>query len=122
MKRLSEVLKRDKKIITLAVALVVLIVIAVVLFGNSSDILSSVNSETSESEMTESETKLKNILSEIDGVGESRVLINESDDAVIGVVIVCEGANNLMTRSDIINAVCVALNVKRSVIAIYCMK
>ena len=37
------------------------------------------------------------------------------------VVIVCRGADNIMTRSDILNVVSTALNIQKNIIAIYAM-
>lgn len=48
-------------------------------------------------------------------------MINEGENGILGVVIVCEGANNLMTRNDILNAVSTALNIDKKIIAIYSM-
>ena len=48
-------------------------------------------------------------------------MITEEEGKIIGVVIVCEGANNLMTRSSILNVVSTALNVDKKIIAIYSM-
>ena len=48
-------------------------------------------------------------------------MINEGENGVLGVVIVCEGANNIMTRNDILNAVSTALNIDKNLIAIYSM-
>ena len=48
-------------------------------------------------------------------------MITENDGQIMGVVIVCEGANNIMTRSNILNAVSTALNIDRKIIAIYSM-
>lgn len=45
----------------------------------------------------------------------------EEDEKIVGVVIVCQGANNLMTRSNILNVVSVALGIDKKIIAIYSM-
>lgn len=118
MTKAADFFKRYKKIIIIAALLVVVIILAVSMFGNSASSL-TVNSSTAE--RSETETKLMRILSEIEGVGKAEVMINESENGIDGVVIVCEGANNLMTRSDVINAVRVALNIEKSNIAIYAM-
>ena len=49
-------------------------------------------------------------------------MINESENGIPGVVIVCVGADNIMTRNDILNAVSTALDVDKKIIAIYSMK
>ena len=48
-------------------------------------------------------------------------MINESDGQILGVVIVCQGADNIMTRSNILNAVSTALKINKDIIAIYSM-
>lgn len=119
MKKAIEILKKNKVIIAISALLIVLIAVAWALFGGNESILKTNSTST---EGSESEIKLMRILSEIDGVGRAEVMINEGEDGVEGVVIVCEGANNIMTRSDVINAVSVALKVDRNEIAIYAMK
>lgn len=106
-----------KRAIIISGLLVLLIAVAILLFGNSSQSL-TVNSSLTRSE---TEVKLIRILSEIDGVGKAEVMVNEGKDGVEGVVIVCEGANNIMTRNDVINAVKVALKVDKNKIAVYAM-
>ena len=50
-------------------------------------------------EMTETEARVARMISEIAGVGEARVLItNGPDKAVVGVVIVAEGADSMGNR------------------------
>ena len=116
MTKVNLVFARYKKIIIISVLLVMLIAIAVFLFGGSSQSL-TVNS----SARSETETKLVRILSEIEGVGKAEVMVTEGKDGVEGVIIVCEGANNIMTRNDVINAVKVALNTQINNIAVYAM-
>lgn len=119
MTKAAEFFNRYKKIIIIAVLLTALIISAVVLFGNNNDKSLTIGSETVE--RTETESKLMRILSEIEGVGKAEVMISESENGVDGVVIVCEGADSLITRSNVINAVKVALNIEKSNIAIYAM-
>ncbi len=118
MKKLSEYFHEHKKVLLIALLLVMLIVLAAILYGSKAGALT----ETSAAEQTETEAKLMNILSEIDGVGKAQVMITESGDEISGVIIVCEGAQNIMTRNDVINAVTVAFDIDRTNIAIYAMK
>lgn len=48
-------------------------------------------------------------------------MINESKDGILGVIIVCEGADSIMTKNTILNAVSTALNINKNLIAIYSM-
>ncbi|MCM1437997.1 MAG: hypothetical protein NC131_02130 [Roseburia sp.] len=118
MKRLTDYLKSHKKILIIGSLLVLLIAIAMLLYGGKTKVTaSSADSAT----RTERETKLIRVLSEIEGVGKAEVMVNEGKDGVDGIIIVCEGANNIMTRSDILNAVSTALKVDKNNIAIYAM-
>ena len=117
MKRASEYFKERKKILVIALLLALLVVIAFILYGSKS----KVNSVSSDVDKSETEVKLTRILSEIDGVGKAEVMINEGESGVDGVIIVCEGAYNIMTRNDILNAVSTALGVEKGNIAIYAM-
>lgn len=117
MTKVKNFISRYKRTIIISGLLVLLIAVAILLFGNSSQSL-TVNSSLTRSE---TEAKLIRILSEIEGVGKAEVMVNEGEDGVEGVVIVCEGANNIMTRNDVINAVKVALKVDKNKIAVYAM-
>lgn len=118
MKKLAEYFKAHKKILVIAVLLIAMIAIGAVLYGGGSGIKQVSASDVNKSA---TEIKLTRILSEIDGVGKAEVMINEGDKGVEGVIIVCEGANNIMTRNDILNAVSTALTVEKNNIAIYAM-
>ncbi len=114
-----EFFKLHKKIIIVSVLLIIFIVLGVVLFGSSAKLTPT---SAAGSEMrSEAESKLMRVLSEIDGVGETEVFINENDGKVEGVVVVCEGANDIMTKNDVLNAVITALNVEKYNVAIYAM-
>lgn len=116
MNKIKNLFTRYKKIIIIAVLLILLIAIAFITFGDNSQSL-TVNS----SARSETEIKLMRILSEIDGVGKAEVMVTEGENGVEGVVIVCEGANNIMTRNDVINAVKIALKLDKNNIAVYAM-
>lgn len=118
MKKLLEFFKSQKKILLIAVLLVAFILLAFLLYGGKNKVTSASSLDANKSA---SEIKLTRILSGIEGVGQTEVMINDGENGVEGVIIVCEGANNLMTRNDIINAVSTALNVSKNNIAIYAM-
>lgn len=116
MKKLIDCLKNNKIILVIS-ALILALIIAVVMLGGgiSGDSVSDMQDKSS------TEIKLEQILSSIEGVGDSRVMISESNEGIEGVVIVCRGADNIMVRNDIINAVSTALNVEKNNIAVYAM-
>ena len=117
MKKLLEYFKTHKKILIISAALILLVAIACALYSANAKPANSTLYEA----RTETETKLMRILSEIEGGGQAEVMVTEGESGVEGVVIVCHGANDIMTRNDVLNAVTVALKVEKSNIAIYAM-
>lgn len=120
MKKLLDYLKSNSKVIVI-IALIFALTVAVVLINRNNGSSVSVAATVSESGMSDTEKKLTAVLSSISGVGETEVMINESDNVINGVIVVCKGADNIMTRNDILNAVSTALNVDKKIIAIYAM-
>ena len=114
MRKVIDYVKKNKKIIIVVLLLVILI--GTVYFIDKGK---SKASTATYSAKSETEIKLTEILSRIDGVGKTDVMITENEGGIVGGVIVCEGADNLMTRSNILNAVSTALNVDKKIIAIY---
>jgi hypothetical protein len=117
MKKILEYINANKKVLIIIILIAVLILAAVII-NNKSNTTEQTATTTSQ---TTTEKKLSEILSSISGVGKSQVLINEGESGIEGVVIVCEGANNIMARNDILNAVSTALNIQKNIIAIYAM-
>lgn len=77
--------------------------------------LSLTETETS----TEKERSLAALLSQIEGVGEAEVRICETQNAVQSVVVVCEGAKNILVNINVCEAVSAALGVKADKVKIY---
>lgn len=115
MRKVIDYVKKNKKII-IVVLLIAVLIGTVYLIDKGKSHKSSIAANSSKSA---TEIKLTGILSNIDGVGKTDVMITENGGEIVGVVIVCEGADNLMTRSDILNAVSTALNIDKKIIAIY---
>lgn len=116
MRKVLNFVNDNKKIIIVVILIIVLVGTIYFINKAQNNAPASVNTAKSQTEL-----KLMGILSAIDGVGETDVMINEGENGIIGVVIVCQGANNLMTKSDIYNAVSTALNIDKNLIAIYSM-
>lgn len=116
MKKVAEYLKGNKNIIIIAALILILILAVALLNAGGGD-----ESASGDGLRSQEELKLMKILSEIDGVGEAEVMITSDDGSVVGVVIVCEGANNIMVKSDVLNVVSTALNVDKNNIAVYAM-
>ena len=116
MKKAIEFIKANKSLAVILLLVVALIVIVAVFYdGGDGD-------ESEGGAKSSTEIKLESILSDIDGVGESSVLVTEGDDGIEGVVVVCAGGDSIMTRNDIINAVSTALDIQKNIIAVYAMK
>lgn len=118
MRKVIDYVKEHKKIIIVVLLIAILIGAVYIIDKSKSSTSRTANSGTAKSE---TEIKLTGILSNIEGVGNTDVMITENDGEILGVVIVCEGANNLMTRSNILNAVSTALKIDKKLIAIYSM-
>lgn len=119
MRKVIDYVKENRKIIIVVILIVILI--GAVYIIDKSKKSSSDASSVFETEKSSTEVKLTGILKSIQGVGDTRVMITENDGKILGVVIVCEGADNIMTRSDILNAVSTALDIDKKIIAIYSM-
>lgn len=108
--------KRNKKVLIICLCLICLILAALAIRSTTD------SSSAADTDKSQTETKLAAVLTRMDGVGEVDVMVTENDrGTILGVVVVCEGADNIMTRNDILNAVATALNIERNIIAIYAM-
>lgn len=116
MKALSEWFKEKKKII-LVVLLIALLILAVFLFFGGSESTDAF----SDAAKSDTEFRLTTLLESMDGVGTVEVMVTEEEGVIVGVVIVCDGADRIMVRNDILNAVSTALNINKNIIAIYSM-
>ena len=117
MRKALDWVKENKKIV-IAVALLVIILCALYFINKSSKNTAEVYTQAKSS----TEQKLISILSNMDGVGAADVMVHESNGEVAGVIVICEGANNIITRNNILNAVSTALNIDKKIIAIYSME
>ena len=72
--------------------------------------------------MSETESKVARILKEIDGVGEADVIVCETEEEIVSVVVVCEGANDLRVIMDVREAVSAALGTPEKSIKIFLKK
>lgn len=117
MRKVLNFVSDNKKIIIVVVLIIVLI--GTIYFINKSGNTAATSAPVSGK--SETEAKLTSILQRMDGVGEVDVMITESENGIEGVVVVCAGANNIMTKNDILNAVSTALKIDKKIIAIYSM-
>ena len=117
MRKVLNFVNDNKKIII--VVILIIILVGTIYFINSYG--AKDKSVSSVQDKSATEIKLTGILSSRDGVGNTDVMITENNDGIQGGIIVCEGANNIMTRNVILNAVSTALNIDKKLIAIYSM-
>ena len=96
--------KRVKDFLLLAIlAIILLFVIWKVFQGDQSR-------ETYVATHSEKELRVMRLLSELDGVGDVDVIVNETDNQVESVVVLCEGAKNLNVVMNVREAVATALD------------
>lgn len=73
-------------------------------------------------QLSETESKVARLLEEIDGVGEASVIVCETEEEIVSVVVVCEGANDLQVIMDVREAVSAALGTPEKSIKIFLKK
>jgi hypothetical protein len=72
--------------------------------------------------VSQTETRVERLLEEIEGVGNASVMVCETEEGVQGVVVVCEGANDLQVLLNVREAVSAALGTDPKSIKIYLKK
>ena len=72
--------------------------------------------------VSETETRVERLLEQIDGVGNASVMVCETEEGVQGVVVVCDGANDLQVLLNVREAVSSALGTDPKLIKIYLKK
>lgn len=105
-----------KDVIVISILAIVLIIAVWRIFGGD-----KTESEPS-STLTSNEEKVSKLLAQIEGVGESNVMICETEEGVQSVVVVCEGANNLQVVMDVREAVAAALGTNAKSVKVYLKK
>ena len=69
--------------------------------------------------LSETEQKLALLLQQMDGVGEATVAVCETEEGILGAVVVCQGANDLQVIMDVREAVAVALGTSEKAVKVY---
>ena len=109
--------KRSKDILLMGSLAVLLFSVAWVVFRKDEK-----TENVSAIQMSETEQKLACILQEIEGVGETNVVVFEDGSEVKSVVVVCEGANDFRVVMDIREAAASALNTNQKSVKVYLKK
>lgn len=105
------------------IAVIFIIAVALIIY---STVMTSKANESSQSVagtvMTSDEQRLSAILSSIDGAGKVETMITVQDDTVVGVLIIADGADNVLVRIRLVDAAATALGVSKSVVNVYSRK
>ncbi len=116
---LSTIKTRWKRLRLKEVALVA--ILSVLLLGGAWLVFGKENTQTSMSS-SDTEKRLAAILADIDGVGEVEVMLSDTEDGEKGVVIVCEGANDIRVLISVREAAATALGIQQKNVKIYLKK
>lgn len=104
--------KTTRTVLILLIALLLVIAVYGVFF----------KSEKTASEQyraSELEERLSKILSRIDGVGDTTVMVGEEDGKAVSAVIVFRGADSILTRMRVIDAASGALGINKNNVLVY---
>ena len=71
---------------------------------------------------TSTESRVMQLLREIEGVGEANVMIYETDEGIQSVAVVCEGGNDLRVIMNVRSAVSAALGTNEKIVKVYLKK
>lgn len=97
-------------VLVLLIALALLLAVWKVFFPRS---------EETSYRATEEETRLSALLSQIDGVEEASVMIDEREGTAVGAVVVFRGEDGILVRSRLIEAAARALGIESRDVLVY---
>ena len=130
--KIREIISKIKGIKNIKIILgLIIVAILILTYGSVKLKTESLNNGTTKesqttvtsAEYTEEEKKLADILSEIEGIGKTKVMIcNSTEEQINGVIVVAEGANIPLVELQIKNAVATALKVNFNSVKVYSMK
>ena len=130
--KIREIISKIKGIKNIKIILgLIIVAILILTYGSVKLKTESLNNGTTKesqttvtsAEYTEEEKKLADILSEIEGIGKTKVMIcNGTEEQINGVIVVAEGANSPLVELQIKNAVATALKVNFNSVKVYSMK
>ena len=102
----SKLMTKLKGVKNLEIVLAVLLAAVAVVAYVAISVGGGAKKSETQVQMTEAEARVAEVISEISGVGKTRVLItNGADKSVVGVVVVAEGASNMDSRVKMIRLV-----------------
>ena len=110
---------RGVKNIQIIVAILI-IAVALIIYSNVIGKTKSSSSVSANSSvMTEEETRLASILSEIEGAGQVSAMITKSGEEVVGVIVIASGAKDITVRLRLVDATATALGVNKNIVSVY---
>ena len=135
--KVKKIVEKCKKIkgFEIICALVIAVIAICIYFSVNAFTTNTKDGKSSASQQSGLMGEVQDILSKIDGVGECQVLITykttekdeeiptiSSTDNIQGVVVVAEGASDVLARIKITNALCTLLKIEANKIQIFEMK
>lgn len=101
------------------VVAILIIAVALIIYSNVLSKNKQTESASVSGVMTEEETRLASVLSQIDGAGSVATMITKSDSNVVGVIVIATGANDITVRLRLVDATATALGVDKSIVSVY---
>ena len=96
------------------IAVVFIIAVALIIYSTVMTSKSNGDTQTAVSTvMTTDEQRLSAILSNIDGAGKVETMITKQGDTVMGVLVIADGASDILVRVRLIEAAATALGVEK---------
>lgn len=115
MRRFLQKIKLKETLIIFSIATALAILVWQVFYQQDEETVKVFNGN-------QTEEQLALLLNEINGVGDVDVMIHETEEGVQSVVVVCEGAENLLVNMHVREAVAAALGADEKSVKIYLKK
>lgn len=99
---------------------ILIIAVALIIYSNVIGKTKTSSGASSVSDvMTEEETRLSSVLSQIEGAGEVSAMITKSGEEVLGVIVIASGAKDITVRLRLVDATATALGVDKNIVSVY---
>lgn len=109
---------RGIKNIQIVVAILI-IAVALIIYSNVLSKNKQTESASVSSVETEEESRLSNVLSQIDGAGDVATMITKSESKIVGVIVIASGARDITVRLRLVDATATALGVDKNIVSVY---
>ena len=119
--KLGLIIEKIKNVKNIQIIVAILIIaVALIIYSNvisKKSVKSS--SQSGNTVMTEEETRLAAVLSQIDGAGQVSAMITKNDGNIVGVIVIAQGADNITVRLRLLDAAATALGVNKNIVSVY---